>query len=219
MATNIFNGAPGIAGYIQSFDGGRALITIKRQFDANGKENTSPGDIASAEEGFLVQQYQVQFQRGTQLQRFLNMKEAIAIVGAGQGTVSLTGMVGKLSAFEKLLAGNVSSGTPAAQMKGTHDVCNPVMITIKDANGYRACKKSGELTGTDGEIICKNAIISSINFTGQIDANGTIMQQATLQATFNALDINAEKKNESDWKDHVTNIGPDGRGGVPLYNM
>ena len=189
MATNIFNGAPGIAGYIQSFDGGRALITIKRQNDTN-----TTGQTASAEEGFLVQQYQVQFQRGTQLQRFLNMKEAIAIVGAGQGTVTLTGLVGKLSAFEKLLAGSVQTGNTNVngdvKMVGVHDVCNPVMITIKDANGYKSCKDP--LTGKDGEIICKNAIISAITFTGQVDANGTIMQQASLQATFNGLSVNAE---------------------------
>lgn len=167
----IFNSAPNIAGYYQSFKGGNAVITLSRQ------GSTTTAD-AKGGHGFMVSSYQVTFQRSVVLQRFLNMTDSAAIVGAGTGQAQLTGLVGTLDAFEELITGSTS---------GEEDICKALTMTINDSGGFTKC--DGGTAKSSESIECSNAIVTGIQLTGQIDANGVVMQTANLTLTFSTLEF------------------------------
>lgn len=168
----IFNSTNQYAGYYQTFSGGDTAITIKR---ATGGEEVD----AKGGDGFMVSQYQVQFARNVNIQRFLNMEQAVAIVGAGQGTMQLTGLVGTLDAFQRLLLGSDNT---------KEDVCNQLTIEIKDASSFNKCVDNNG-TSQSGTIRCSGGIVQGIQLGGQIDQAGVLMQTGSLTIQFTQLDI------------------------------
>lgn len=169
----VFNSGNNIAGYFQTYKGGKAAISVFR------KSKGGSGDSVGS--GFMVSQYNVAFQRAVALQRFLNLKDSVAIVGAGNGTIQLTGLVGKLEDFNELLgdSGDMSK-----------DICDPLYVRITDSSSFAACEGTGaDSANSSGDIICGNCIVTGVNLGGQIDQNGVIMQTGSLTLTFNELEI------------------------------
>ena len=175
MSTTIFNGSNTYAGFYEAFKGGEASVSIAR-----GK-----GGNANIGNGFLVQQYVIQAQRGVNTLRFVNTTDLAAQIGALQGTCQLVGLIGTKADFTKLLTGGTAGNGDGS------DVCSPVMVTIKGAGGYQKCDENGTATAADGSVtfVASGGIVTGVNITGQIDQNGVLMQQGTVTFTFTKLEI------------------------------
>ena len=201
----VFSGAPNYAGYIESWKGGRASIRVARA-DANTQEALAAavteawsGADKSAKDvnkGFMVNSYQVSFQRTVQNQYFLNIEDAVAILGRGQGTVTLTGLVGSAEDFATLLGASKTGGTTGTI---TDDFCKPLIIMISGTTQVNDCATRTAANGTgDGTtFICSNVIINNFAVTGQTQADGAEMQVANITATFTNLEMKSGKPNGS----------------------
>lgn len=205
----VFSGAPNYAGYIESWKGGRASIRVARA-DSNTKDAIAAavtkvwkGEDKNAKDvnkGFMVNQYQVSFQRTVQNQYFLNIEDAVAILGRGQGTVTLTGLVGSAEDFATLIGASKTGGTT------TDDFCKPLIIMISGTTQVNDCATRNATNGTgDGTtFICSNVIINNFSVTGQTQADGAEMQVANISATFTNLEMKSgkpmglKKNNDSD---------------------
>jgi hypothetical protein len=153
---------------------------------ANG---TGGGDIVDGiNDGFMISQYQITFQRTVQNQYFLNVPDAIAILGRGQGQLTLSGLVGKADALATLLG-----STPSADgKKGTsgsfvEDFCHPLCIMISGTTQMNDCSTTDKNAGA--VFLCGNVIIQQFAITGQTQADGAEMQSANLVGTFTRLDM------------------------------
>ena len=177
--STIFNSSNTYAGFYQTYTGGEAAIRISRSAGGAAVEVD-----ADAGNGFMVSQYQATFQRQVGQLRFLNMKEIVGTLGAGQGTVTLTGLVGRLEDFEKLLLGSSND---------TEDICNQLVIEITDMSSMVECT-NGKSKKTKGTIRCSGGIVQGIQLGGQIDASGVLMQTGNLTIQFTQLDINPRSK-------------------------
>ena len=178
MSVNVFGGTNVYAGYYEAYKGGEASVSISR----------GSGGSANIGKGFLVQQYQIQAQRGVNILRFCNTTDLAAQVGALQGTCQLTGLIGTKEDFAKLLAGE---GTGS-------DICNPLTITINGQGGFQKCTQNGSESSDEAiEFIISGGIVSSFNITGQIDQNGVLMQQGTVTFTFTQLELQSGDDTEA----------------------
>ena len=198
--TTLFNGATNYHGFIESWSGGEATITVAR---ATGNSDqaiqnaiktalNSESDDNKVTEGFYVQQYQLGFQRTVQNQYFMNIKGAVAILGRGQGTLSLSGLVGKADQFLKLFGANKDgSSGQSADGSFARDFCNPLVIVIKGGTQLKSCGSQGAVSanGLGVTFICSNVIINNFSVQGQLQADGAEMQVAGIQAQFTALDV------------------------------
>lgn len=166
----IFNGSNEYAGYFEAFKGGDAAVTIAR----GTKSETNVG------EGFLVQQYTIQAQRGVNNLRFLNTPKVAAQVGALQGTCQLVGLLGTKKQFENLLTGGTAGD----------DICSPLVVTIKGSGSFQQCV-DGKATASTNSItfVASGGIVQGVTVTGQVDQNGVLLQQGTVTFSFTKLEL------------------------------
>ena len=167
----IFNSTNKISGFYQAFSGTKAAINIAR---------ASGGGSVEAGAGFMVNRYSVSFGRNVSIQRFLNVKDNVAMVGTGTGTCRLEGLLGKLADFKRLLVGTGSS----------EDICNQLILTIEDSSAFTKCSGDAAEKSSDKRLIkCSGGIITSITLGGQIDQAGVLMQTGSLDLTFTDLEL------------------------------
>lgn len=170
MATDIF--------------GGNGSITA-----LYGLENTSStvtfSNIGedSFKYGFLVESYQLTWGRQVITKRVFNLDGRVAITGAGQGTLTLTGMVGAADEFEKLIGATTGA-----------DICDKVTCTIEANSGFATCSSDGSTQKHKGavEITCKGVLLASIGMGGQISDANALISQGTLTFNITGLDIRAD---------------------------
>jgi hypothetical protein len=174
--SKVFNSTNQYAGFYQTFSGGDVAITIGRASGGSTRADSEAG------EGFMVSQYAISFNRAVSTQRFLNMKEVVAILGAGQGTIQLSGLVGKLEAFQKLLMGSNND---------KEDICNQLVVTITDASTMEKCSGGTPKAGT---IRCSGGIVQGIQLGGTMDNQGVLMQTGSVVIQFTQLEINPSTK-------------------------
>jgi hypothetical protein len=167
--SGIFSSAEGYAGYFgPPSKGGSTIITIAR----GGVNN----DItASVNSGFLADSYQCNWGRSVTIKRVFNNAKPIAIVGFGQGTITLRGLIGTTEGFKALVGAD------------GNDVCSPLTITLKAACSFTECADNGGVSAKhdmNSEFQLTGCVLSSVGITGQIESqSGTMLQQADV--TFN----------------------------------
>lgn len=155
---DIFTGSTGYAGFYGPVTGDLEL-TIAR---ANNK-NAS----VTANTGFLADGYNIAWGRSVQIKRVFNNDKPIAIVGYGQGTVTISGLIGSKEGFEAIVG-------------DSEDVCNPLTITIKSASGFSECT-GNKTTGNSVNLTLTGCLLSNIAVQGQIESSsGTRLQQANV---------------------------------------
>lgn len=215
----IFNGASNYAGYIQSWKGGRAAVRVIRAKDHTAEAiNNALTDLANGggkgisdgiNDGFMISQYQITFQRTVQNQYFLNVPDAIAILGRGQGQLTLSGLVGKADALATLL-GSTPSTTVGTGTTGTfvEDFCRPLCVMISGTTQMNDCKQ--EDTNAGAVFLCGNVIIQQFAITGQTQADGAEMQSANLVGTFTRLDMKSGATLATPTENVVADRAPDG---------
>lgn len=185
----IFNSSNKYAGFFQAFSGGEAAIRISRATGGNTTVSADAGD------GFMVSQYQVRFERGVSTQRFLNMSEIVAMLGIGNGVVELTGLVGSIESFERLLTGSTS---------GEEDICNQLTIEITPSSSYSKCTDNRtSATSYKGTIRCSGGIVRGIALGGTIDQQGIMMQTGSVTIQFTQLDIDGTSTSSGDMVQNV----------------
>ena len=183
---SLFNGTSKYAGYMEAFRGGKAEIQVYRKSASGEGARTKIG------EGFMVSGYNAQFQRDVTLNYFLNIEDAVALIGRGTGTLSLQGMIGRLEDFDNLL-GNTDAG---------EDICNMLVVEITGATNFQKCTTdaSGATTTSSGSgtIICAGGIITGVTLAGQVQQNGQTLQQGSLAIKFTEMKLSRGDKSASD---------------------
>lgn len=130
--------------------------------------------------GFLVEQYQIRWSRSVMTKRMFNMNGRLAIVGAGNGSMTLSGLVGAADEFEQLI-----------QKTSSQDVCASPVCTILANNGFGVCQNGESIKSNDAvEIVCKGILLADITLGGQISDNSTLLTQGTLTFNISGVDIN-----------------------------
>jgi hypothetical protein len=184
----IFSGSTGYAGfYGPSASGNNVVVTISR---SNG---TSKKNVVDPNNGFLADTYQIQWGRTVQIKRVFNNNKPVAIVGFGQGTVTLRGLIGTAAGFEDIVGGNSTAGNK--------DLCLPLLITIDGSGAYNKCTGEGVASETQGgaTFSLSGCILSNINITGTIETNsGTVMQQADVTFNIGGFELNAAGGSDDD---------------------
>lgn len=161
MGTPVFDGVDGFSGFFKSFDGENVSITFKRK----GVED----DLDS---GFLADGYSATWRRGVMIQRLLNKKKPVAQLGPGDGTLSLTGLLGTSEGVKKFLTGD--------------DVCEPLTVVITGNSSFKDCDgKSGSAT----KVTLTGVIPSSVTLGSQQAQGGIMMQSCRLDAVFTGFSI------------------------------
>ena len=132
--------------------------------------------------GFLVDQYQIGWARSVMTKRMFNMSGRLAIVGSGNGTLTLSGLVGAADEFEQLI-----------QKTSSQDVCASPVCTILANNGFGVCQNGESVKSNDAvEIVCKGILLANISLGGQISDNNTLLTQGTLTFSISGVDINSK---------------------------
>lgn len=130
--------------------------------------------------GFLVDQYQIGWSRSVMTKRMFNMNGRLAIVGAGNGSMTLSGLVGAADEFEQLI-----------QKTSSQDACASPVCTILANNGFGVCQNGESVKSNDAvEIVCKGILLANIALGGQISDNSTLLTQGTLTFSISGVDIN-----------------------------
>ena len=130
--------------------------------------------------GFLVDQYQIGWARSVMTKRMFNMNGRLAIVGAGNGTMTLSGLVGAADEFEQLI-----------QKTSSQDVCASPVCTILANHGFGVCQNGESVRSNDAvEIVCKGILLANISLGGQISDNSTLLTSGTLTFSISGVDIN-----------------------------
>lgn len=161
---NIFGGASKISGVFEAFSDDKVLVKIAKAGSSSEK----------LDDGFLVEGYQIAFQRGVTPRRFLNSSGVFYNVGFGQGTVSLRGIVGKKAAFDELLSAD-SDG-----------VCKPLTITVYPSY-FKSCDENGKNGDTSLAYVCGNAMAVRVDLSGQVDPQGIVLNTGNLTFQISAL--------------------------------
>lgn len=177
---SIFTATPGYAGYFGPVTGNAAMISFGRG-GTPGNRTGSTG--TTIDDGFLCDSYTIDWSRPTQSKRFLNNPKPVAIVGYGNGTLAIRGLVGTYNGFEKFLGYNGNNRTSTQD-----DICNPLYCLIKSSNSYVKCNNGGtgaNASGVDWD--CYNLVLSNIRVTGQVQDNGVLFQQADVVFTMGGL--------------------------------
>ena len=170
--STIFNATNQYAGFYQAYSGTDTAITISRA----GYSQTVDAEDG---EGFMVSQYEVVFQRNVGIQRFMNMKAAVANIGIGNGSMRLTGLVGRAEAFKKLLVGSDDN---------KEDICSQLTVQINEGSSFVSCT-GNNAANKAGAIKCSGGIVSGIQLGGQIDQAGVLLQTGSLTITFTGLEL------------------------------
>lgn len=191
MADNnmkVFSGNAGYAGfYGPSATGNDVTLTIARA------SKKSDGKNALANSGFLADAYNIQWGRAVDVRRVFNNNKPIAVVGFGQGTITLQGLLGTYAGFKTIIGGDATGSTD-----GNKDLCDPLTIEIKGSGAYNSCDgKGGVNAGTQGGVNFKltGCLLSTIAVTGQIETqSGMLLQQANVTFSIGGFEILPAKK-------------------------
>ena len=155
--SDIFNKSNGYAGFYGPVSGDLELTIARANNNTNVTANT----------GFLADGYNIAWGRSVQIKRVFNNDMPIAIVGYGQGTVTIQGLIGSKEGFESIVG-------------GAEDVCNPLTISIKSASGFSSCTGS-QAKAQNVNIVLTGCLLASVNVQGQIESqSGTRLQQANV---------------------------------------
>ena len=171
--SNFFTPQPGFSGYFGPTFGQQGYIKFTRMNsvkEQNEKDLTNiSGDM------FLCDSYTINWGRPVNIKHFLNTPKPAAIVGYGNGTLTVSGLFGSLAGFQKL------TGTD-----GNEDLCNPLAALIRGASGMIQCLDdkdkitSAEKVNDSIAWQCYNLIVQNINVTGQVQENGNLFQQGNV---------------------------------------
>ena len=130
--------------------------------------------------GFLVDRYIINWARSVTTKRMFNMSGRLAIVGAGNGTLTLTGLVGAADEYEQLI-----------KKTSSQDVCASPVCTILANNGFGVCQNGESVKSNDAvEIVCKGILLGNITLDGSISDNSTLLTSGTLTFSISGVDIN-----------------------------
>ena len=189
----IFDGVSGFSGFYKpNTDGADTAIrfmrgnasTVEKEADkwfqksANVVKNRNLSQIKNnLNDGFLAQNYNVQWGRGVTMQRVLNKNNPNAMVGTGSGTLTIQGLLGTYAGFRSLLGLDGEYGT--------EDLCEPLNAMIACGNGFIACTTKGDKTvsevATEGVgLILTNIIVANFSLQGQYDQNNILMQTGSV---------------------------------------
>lgn len=171
---SIFTSVPGYAGFYGPTSGVNVMVSFGR-----GEVDASKV-TASLNNGFLCDRYDIRWQRPAQAKRFLNVDRPVAIVGFGNGQLTLTGLLGTYEGFESIIGDRTATTAT--------DACNPLFCSITSANSFASCE-SGKGVAQSGNVqwLCHNLLLADINVTGQVQDNGVLFQQATVVFTMGGL--------------------------------
>jgi hypothetical protein len=187
----VFSGNAGYAGfYGPSATGTDVTMTIARASKAKTNQNQNQNDLANS--GFLADTYNIQWGRAVNVRRVFNNNKPIAVVGFGQGTITLQGLLGTYAGFKTIIGGDEYDST-----EGNKDLCDPLIITIAGSGAYNACQNGNVVAGTQGGVNFKltGCLLSTINVTGQIETqSGTLLQQANVTFSIGGVEILPAKK-------------------------
>lgn len=160
--SDIFGKSTGYAGFYGPEDSGDLELMIAR--------GESGGTNVIANEGFLADGYTIDWGRAVSIKRVFNNDKPIAIVGHGQGTVNIQGLIGTKEGFEAIV------GTSGSTKQ---DLCTPLTITIKSGSPYNSCSNAGDAKAVALKLT--GCVLSRINVQGSINTdNGTRLQQANV---------------------------------------
>lgn len=183
----VFSGNTGYSGfYGPNASGNDVSLTIARASDSeNGIE-------ALANTGFLADSYGIQWGRSVNIRRVFNNNKPIAVVGFGQGSITLQGLIGSFEGFK-----TITGGSSGSSSDGNKDLCDPLIITIKGSGSYNECKGNAVSLDNHGgvEFTLTGCLLSTIAVTGQIESqSGTMLQQANVVFNIGGFEINEAKK-------------------------
>ena len=168
MADNIFNGSDSYVGFIDTYTGENASLTISKI--SGGAELKAP---------FLVSSFAMQFGRSIQTRDFLNVKGKVAVIGSPQGSLTLSGLLGEADDFAEFIGG---ADTGA---------CDLLTITIDASNGYKTCAGAGapaRTVTTPCKFVCSGALVTNFSTTGSVEG-GITMIQGNVAIQFTKLQI------------------------------
>lgn len=165
---NIFNGVTGFSGFYKAYDGNLTAIAFQRA-----------GSMQLLDASFLVQSISITWNRSIQLQRVLNNTKPIAMVGVGNGSLTLQGMIGTYGAFAALVEDD-----------SKENVCKPLSAVIASGTGFVGCAADGkqaELSGVG--INLSNLLLTGISYNHQFAQGDIMMQTANLSFQIGGMGI------------------------------
>jgi hypothetical protein len=165
---NIFNGVEGFSGFFQAFRGENVSITFQRG-------NSSAGNV---DEGFLAKSYQATWGRAARIDYVLNRTKPVAMLGAGQGTLSITGLVGTARGMQSILESN--------------EQCTPLIATIRGGSTFMDCKNNTSTTTGQCVITLGNVIPQQVTINGSSENQGIDLQTASVQFVFGSFKIGSD---------------------------
>nr|DAQ19013.1 MAG TPA: hypothetical protein [Herelleviridae sp.] len=137
--------------------------------------------------GYLIDGYSIGWQRSIQLKRVFNRNNRVAIVGYGQGQLSLSGLIGRADDFEQLM--DATSG---------EDVCNLPVCTIEANSGFKTCSSDGSSSDSGASVIKVSGLLhAQIQITGQIQDNGILLQTCNMTFAISGVEINSKDSSGS----------------------
>lgn len=132
--------------------------------------------------GYLIDGYQIGWNRSIQLKRVFNRSNRVAIVGYGQGQLTLSGLIGRAEDFEQLMS--ATSGD---------DVCNLPVCTIEANSGFKTCSSDGSSNDNGASVIKVSGLLhATIQITGQIQDNGILLQNCNMTFAISGVEINSK---------------------------
>ena len=186
---NVFNGVEGFSGFFEAFRGENVSITFSRR--------TSGGTTTDVDQGFLAKQYDATWSRTVQIDYVLNRKKPVAMVGAGNGTLSITGLVGTAEGMQSILQSN--------------ELCTPLTAIIRGGATFSNCDEDGTAR-SEGQCVFTlgNVIPVSVRISGSSQNQGIDLQSASVQFVFGSFKIASTKapddKNEPTQPDNEPEI-------------
>ncbi len=179
--TNIFNGVEGFSGFFEAFHGENVSITFAR--------TNSAGSTTDVDQGFLARQYDATWQRAVSIDYVLNRTKPVAMVGAGNGTLSIVGLVGTAEGMQAILSSN--------------ELCTPLTAIIRGGATFTDCNNEGSSVANGQCIITLgNVIPTSVRITGNSQNQGIDLQSATVQFVFGSLKIGSAQAAQADATDN-----------------
>lgn len=137
--------------------------------------------------GYLIDGYSIGWQRSIQLKRVFNRNNRVAIVGYGQGQLSLSGLIGRADDFEQLM--DATSG---------EDVCNLPVCAIEANSGFKTCSSDGSSNDSGASVIKVSGLLhAQIQITGQIQDNGILLQTCNMTFAISGVEINSKDSSGS----------------------
>ena len=166
MSNKIFNGVEGFSGFFEAFSGENVTISFAR-----GNATT---DTIDTDAGFLVQSYNAQWTRPVSIDHVLNRKKPVALIGVGQGSLQIQGLVGTPDGLSKIMQAN--------------ELCEPLTAIIRGAANFKACEGVG--TGSGSCVITLgNVLPQGIAISGSSQNQGINLQSANATFLFGSMSV------------------------------